>query len=197
MNHSNNQLKYLNNFSTDFTDEIIIGDSQITGNAGDHGVELNIHEAPIQKNTDPNSQNYLLNFSILSFALIAFFLIFSKIISTTLLSFNSLSTSIFFSGYFLLFIASMFLIMRKKMLTLEVNEDNLLIKSFPTLNKKIPLNQILKCELNTLENGSFNYSNKIRFALNENGNKYKQPLNSGITLQLINGRHIIIGSKKE
>ena len=83
------------------------------------------------------------------------------------------------------------------MLTLEVREGVLQIKSFPLLNKKIPINQILKCELNTLENGNFNYSNKIHFSLNEDGNRYKQPLNSGISLQLINGKHIIIGSKKE
>jgi hypothetical protein len=83
------------------------------------------------------------------------------------------------------------------MLTLKVKEDTLQIKSFPLLNKKIPINQILKCELNTLNNGNFNYSNKIHFALNENGNRYKQPLNSGVSLQLINGKHIIIGSKRD
>ena len=80
------------------------------------------------------------------------------------------------------------------MLTLEVKDEELHLKSFPALNKRIPVNQILRCELNSINKGQFN--SKTHFALNENGNRYKQPLTSGISLQLINGNHIIIGSHK-
>jgi hypothetical protein len=82
------------------------------------------------------------------------------------------------------------------MLSLKVENGALHIKSFPSLNKKIPINQIIKCELNTMKNNRFSHSRKIHFALNNNGNRYKQPLTLGLSLQLINGEHIIIGSYK-
>lgn len=82
------------------------------------------------------------------------------------------------------------------MLSLKVKDETLHIKSFPALNKKIPVNQILKCELNTMHNKKFSLSNKVHFALNKDGNRYKLPLTSGIALQLIDGNHILIGSYK-
>ncbi len=99
-------------------------------------------------------------------------------------------------GYFLLFISAICLVSKRKMLLLKVKGKTLHIKSFPALNEKIPVNQILKCELNTINNGKYTHSNKAHFALNEDGNRYKLPLTSGIALQLIDGNHILIGSYK-
>ncbi len=121
---------------------------------------------------------------------------FTKIVSTTFLNFNSIVASLFVGGYFILFLLTIILILKKRMLSLVVKGDILHIKSFPTLNEKIPVSQVLKCELNTMKEEQFELSGKIRFALNEEGNRYKLPLSSGIALQLTNGSHIIIGSHK-
>lgn len=83
------------------------------------------------------------------------------------------------------------------MLSLEIKNEMLHIKSFPALNEKIPVNQILKCEVRTMNNGQFRLKDKLYFALNENGNKYRQIIKDGMLLQMINGRYIIIGSAKE
>ena len=199
MNHTSKQLKYKRNNSVNFADEIIFGENSIVSkNKITHSDidEYTKSSHAISNKNESFSQNYLLSFSILSFSLITFMVILSKIVSTTFISFNSISTSIFVGGYFILFILTIFIISKRKMVTLEIKDDELLLKSFPALNKKIPVNQILKCELNSMKHGQHNRNDKIHFALNENGNKYKQPLTSGISLQLINGQHIIITSHK-
>jgi hypothetical protein len=199
MDQRKNQVKYKGYQSANFADEIIFGDRSITSKNFDNNSDIDLFSKPRQKHSniqESSSQNYLLNFSILSFSLIALMIVFSKIVSTTFISFNSLSTAIFVGGYFSLFLLTIFIISKRKMLTLEIKGEELHLKSFPALNKIIPVSQILKCELNTINNGRFNSINKIHFALNENGNRYKQPLTSGITLQLINGQHIIIASHK-
>jgi len=53
----------------------------------------------------------------------------------------------------------------------------------------------LKCEVRTMRNGKFVGNNRLHFALNENGNKYKQAAKDGMLIQLNNGKYIIIGSK--
>ncbi len=196
MDYSNNKQKYYKNSSSNFSDEIIIGDDSIFSHTFDSSEESIF--LPPKENRLPKdvTNNFLLNYSIFSFILVATLIGLTKIVSATFTSFNNLSTTFFVGGYFLLFVISLVLIVKRKMLTLEVKEETLIIKSFPLLNKRIPINQILRCELNTLEDGKFRNYNKVHFALNENGNRYKQPLNSGISLQLINGNHIIIGSKK-
>ncbi len=199
MDYINNQLKYRGNNSVDFADEIIFGENSIVSKNKINHSELNLFTKSIPKKNgkdEPSFQNYLLNFSILSFLLIVLMVVFTKIVSTSFISFNSLVTSSFVGGYFVLFLFTIFIISKKKMLTLEIKNKELHLKSFPALNKKIPVSQILRCELNTMRNGKYNPQNKIHFSLNENGNKYKQPLTSGISLQLINGNHIIIGSHK-
>ena len=183
----------------DFADEIIIGENPIITKNFSNYSDIEFFTKPNQKVTqsdDKISQNYLLSFSMVSFALIIVMILFTKIISTTFLSFSSLSTSLFVTGYFVLFISTIYLISKRKMLSLEVRDKTLHIKSFPALNKKIPVNQILKCELNTTNNDKLSISNRVHFALNENGNRYKLPLTSGIALQLIDGNHIIISSSK-
>lgn len=181
----------------DFADEIRIGENPIITKNFSNYSDIEFFTKPSQKET-PNkfSQNYFLSFSMVSFVLIALIIIFTKIISTSFLSFTSFSTSLFVVGYFILFISTIYLISRRKMLSLEVKDRTLHIKSFPALNKKIPVNQILKCELNTMDKKEFALSDRVHFALNENGNRYKLPLTSGIALQLIDGNHIIISSSK-
>jgi hypothetical protein len=197
MDHKNNQLKYRANNSVSFADEIIIGKAPIISKSFDNFSDIDLFPKEKSKTQKENqSQNYMLHFSLLSFALIAFLIILSKIVTSNLFSFNNFSTSFFVLGYFLLFALSVYLISKRKVLSLKVKDNTLYLKSFPSLNKKIPINQIIKCELNTINNGKYSSENKLHFALNENGNRYKQPLTSGVSLQLIDGQHIIIGSYK-
>ncbi len=181
----------------DFADEIRIGENPIITKNFSNYSDIEFFTKPSKKVTPNNfSQNYFLSFSMVSIVLIALIIISTKIISSTFLSFTSFSTSLFVVGYFILFISTIYLISKRKMLSLEVKDKMLHIKSFPALNKKIPVNQILKCELNSMDNEKFTLSDRVHFALNENGNRYKLPLTSGIALQLINGNHIIISSSK-
>jgi hypothetical protein len=199
MDHTKRQLNYRVNNSVSFADEIIIGEAPIISKSFNNYSDIELFPKPIRNGENKRkkfSQNYMLNFSILSFILIAFLILFSRIVTSTLFSFNSFSTSIFVGGYFLFFALTVILLLKRKMLSLKVENGALHIKSFPSLNKKIPINQIIKCELNTMKNNRFSHSRKIHFALNNNGNRYKQPLTLGLSLQLINGEHIIIGSYK-
>lgn len=194
MDRINNLQKYRGNKSVDFADEIRIGKNPIITKNFSNYSDIEFFTKPSQKET-PNkfSHNYFLSFSMVSFVLIVLIIISTKIIST---SFTSFSTSLFVVGYFILFISTIYLISKRKMLSLEVKDKTLHIKSFPALNKRIPVNQILKCELNTMDKEKFTLSDRVHFALNENGNRYKLPLTSGIALQLIDGNHIIISSSK-
>ena len=199
MDLRNNQLKYRGNKSASFADEIIFGNNSIISQNQINHADIDLIAKSTPKNGNKQeslSQNYLFSFLLVSFSLIAFMIVFSKIVSSTLLTFNSITTSVFVGGYFLLFITTIFILLKRKTITLEIKDKDLHIKSFPALYKKIPVNQILKCELNTLKNDRFLTDNKIHFALNEDRNRYKQKLTSGISLQLINGQHIIIASHK-
>ena len=198
MDQRNNQLKYRGNTSANFADEIIFGDNSIISKNEISHSDINLFTANQKKdsNIESLSQNHLFGFLVVSFSLIAFLIVFTKIISATLLTLNSFTTSFFVGGYFLLFITTIFVLLKRKTITLEVKDKELHIKSFPSLNKKIPVNQILKCELNTIKKSKFYANNRMHFALNEDRNRYKQPLTSGITLQLLNGQHIVIASHK-
>lgn len=198
MHQTGSYIKYSDNRSSNFVDEIIIGESPTINKIFHNNFEtaLNIQPEKNKSKSEKNFQNYILNFSIISFTLIALIIVFSKIVSTTFLSFNSFSASIFVGGYFALFLFTICIISRRKMLTLRIKNDTLLLKCFPTFSEKIPISQILKCELNTINNGEYNSKNKTQFALNENGNRFKQPLASGIILQLINGQRFFIASHK-
>ncbi len=192
----NKHQKYKGNNSVNFADEIIFGEKSIVSKNRITHNDIDVYTKLKKANSAKRellSQNSLLNFSVLSFSLIALLVILTKIVSTTFLSFSSISVSIFVGGYFGLFIFTIFIISKRKMVTLKIKGNQLYLKSFPALNKKIPVNQILKCEVDSMNKG---HNNKTLFALNENGNKYKQPLTSGISLQLLNGKHIIIGSHK-
>jgi len=183
----------------DFADEIILGENPIITknfiNNSDFDLISNPTKSKIQS-VEKFSQNYLLSFSLVSFSFIATLILFTKIASTTFININNLISSLFVLSYFALFIFSIFLISRRKILSLKVKGHILHIKSFPSLNEKIPINQILKCELNSMNKDKFTATNRKLFALNEDGNRYKLPLTSGIALQLIDGNHILIGSSK-
>jgi hypothetical protein len=198
MHQAGSYIKYSDNRSANFGDEIIIGDRPTIGKIINNNFNIS-STVPPNKNENEVKKNLpsvLFNYSLVAFNFIVLIMVFGKIVATSAISFNSISTSIFVGSYFSLFLFTIFIISKRKMLTLKVKGETLLLKSFPALNEKIPINQILKCELNTIKNGKYNPQNKIHFALNENGNKYKQPVNSGITLQLINGQHIFIASLK-
>lgn len=198
MHQAGRYIKYSDNRSANFGDEITIGDSPTISKTirDNFDISSNTTSKKNENGVAKHLPNSLFNYSLITFTLIALLIVFGKIVTTSVISFNSISTSIFVGSYFALFLLTIGFISRKKMLTLKVKDETLLLKSFPSLNEKIPINQILKCELNTIKNGKYNTQNKIHFALNENGNKYKQPVNSGITLQLINGQHIFIASHK-
>lgn len=199
MYNKNNQIKYQSNKLVNFADEIIIGDNPIISKNSQNYSSFDLLNNPPSNNSilqEKPTPNYLFNFSIGIISVIATFIILSKVVTVTFSVVNDFFTTAFVGGYFLLFISTLILISKRKILSLEVKNDILHIKSFPALNKKIPINQILKCEVNTSNNTNSKLGRKIHFAINENGNKYKQPLVNGINLQLIDGNNIIIGSYK-
>jgi len=199
MTHKYNRIKYRGNSTSTFADEIIIGESPVLSSRFDDSILdfSSTARTNTPKKKESAFQNYMLSYSVLSLFLVLGAFLFVKLINSTLINFSGSLASYFVIFYFSLFVAAIFLILRKKMLTLEVKDEILHIKSFPSLNKKIPINQLLRCEINTLKEGSFNFENRVHFSLHNNGNRYKQPLSSGITLQLLDGRHILIGSKKD
>lgn len=194
-----NQKKYNSNKSFNFADEIIIGDSPIihskftTISDNEWFSNLNDKRNTTAQNIAPN---YLLIFSILIISLFLAYIIITKIIVFASLIVNDFATMLFVGGYFSFFLSTVILLFKPKMISLEVKNNLLYIKCFPALNKIIPTDQILKCEINAINNGNYNHKHKLLFAMNEDGNKYKQPLNYGMNLQLIDGNNIIIGSIK-
>jgi len=194
-----NQKKHNSNKSYNFIDEIIIGDSPIihskftTISDNEWFSNLNDKRNTTAQNIAPN---YLLIFSILIISLFLAYIIITKIIVFASLIVNDFATMLFVGGYFTFFLSTVILLFKPKMISLEVKNNLLYIKCFPALNKIIPTDQIVKCEINAINNGNNNPKHKLLFAMNEDGNKYKQPLNYGMNLQLIDGNNIIIGSIK-
>jgi len=193
------QKKYNSNKSFNFTDEILIGDSSIirsklTANSNNEWFsKLNDKRNIGLQNITPN---YLLIFSTLIISLFSVYIIITKIIVVASLIINDFATMLFVGGYFTFFFSIVILLFKPKIISLEVKDNLLYIKCFPALNKIIPTDQILKCEINAIDNGNYNSKHKLLFAMNKNGNKYKQPLSYGMNLQLIDGNNIIIGSIK-
>ncbi|MBU0473877.1 MAG: hypothetical protein KKF62_06905 [Bacteroidetes bacterium] len=199
MNKTSNNIKYQSAKSDNFADEIIIGTNSILSKNLQNfsNIDLTARQTQIGNEfLEKYSNNYLFNFSVVIIGLMAAVILLTKIVTISFSIVNNFSTGVFIFGYIFIFISTVILITKRKMLSLKIKDETLYIKSFPALNKKISVSQILKCELNTIDNGHFNSKGKIHFAINENGNRYKQPLTAGITLQLIDGNNIIIGSVK-
>lgn len=191
------QIKYKRNNSINFSDEIIIGKVPIVCKNFDNYSDIELTPKHRKNNGENKSfQNNLFNYSISFFLLTAVLIFLYKIISSTFINFGNITSTLFVSIYFLLLGNTLFFVLRKKMLSLKVKNKILHIKSFPVLNVKIPTDQILRCEVNAISNDQSIVKDKLHFALNENGNKYKQIINDGMLLQMINGQYIIIGSAK-
>ena len=200
MNNYNTQLKYRTNTSINFTDEITIGEVPVVSSFNNlikPNPERELKTKVSKKNElEKTEKNNILNYTLLSFFLVATLTIFSKIVYSTFITLNSFITASFIAFYFVLFAFTLFVVAKKKMLSLNVKDGVLQIKSFPNLNEKISLSEIARCEIQANTNNKIRKQEKLHFALNENGNRYKQKLNDGILLQMINGELILIGSAK-